>query len=222
MKVAVPQATVSWEAAHAAVEAAVREAESLGVRINVAVADAGGNLIAFLRMPGAFPQSISIAIDKAYTAGGFGFPTGKWMDVCANNEGMKLGFWRIAMRPGKPLMFGRLDGTRCLGLPGNPVASLVCSQLFLKPLLARLGGRPFRQDMREARLGTAMAANDRRQDFVRAVVVTEDEGTLVATPFGTQDSSMLKMMADANGLIIREPFAPVAEEGTACRVLMLR
>lgn len=92
MKVAVPQATVSWEAAHAAVEAAVREAESLGVRINVAVADAGGNLVAFLRMPGAFPQSISIAIDKAYTAGGFGFPTGKWMDVCANNEGMKLGF----------------------------------------------------------------------------------------------------------------------------------
>ena len=135
---------------------------------------------------------------------------------------MELGFWRIAMRPGKPLMFGRLDGIRCLGLPGNPVASLVCSQLFLKPLLARLGGRPFRQDMREARLGAAMAANDRRQDYVRAVVVTEDEGTLVATPFGTQDSSMLKMMADADGLIIREPFAAAVEKGAACRVLMLR
>lgn len=92
MKLAVPQATVSWEAAHAAVEAAVKEAEALGVRINVGVADAAGNLVAFLRMPGAFPQSISIAIDKAYTAAGFGFPTGKWMDICAGNEGMKLGF----------------------------------------------------------------------------------------------------------------------------------
>ena len=68
MNIAVPQATVSWEAAHAAVEAAVRHAESLGVRINVGVTDVGGNLIAFLRMPGAFPQSIQFAIDKAYTA----------------------------------------------------------------------------------------------------------------------------------------------------------
>ena len=72
MKVAVPQATISWEAAQAAVAAAVAKAEALGVRINVGVADASGNLVAFLRMPGAFPQSIAIAIDKAYTAGGFG------------------------------------------------------------------------------------------------------------------------------------------------------
>ena len=167
-------------------------------------------------------KAVAAGADVIVTLGGASVGDHDLVHDVLTAQGMKLGFWRIAMRPGKPLMFGRLDGTRCLGLPGNPVASLVCSQLFLKPLLARLGGRPFRQDMREARLGTAMAANDRRQDFVRAVVVTEDEGTLVATPFGTQDSSMLKMMADANGLIIREPFAPVAEEGTACRVLMLR
>ena len=92
MKVAVPQATISWEAAQAAVAAAVAKAEALGVRINVGVADASGNLVAFLRMPGAFPQSIAIAIDKAYTAGGFGFPTGDWMKVVGDNEGMKLGF----------------------------------------------------------------------------------------------------------------------------------
>ena len=92
MDIAVPQATVSWEAAHAAVEGAVRHAESLGVRINVGVTDAGGNLIAFLRMPGAFPQSIQIAIDKAYTAGGFGFPTARWMSIIGHDEGMKLGF----------------------------------------------------------------------------------------------------------------------------------
>ncbi|MBW8909358.1 MAG: molybdopterin molybdenumtransferase MoeA, partial [Mesorhizobium sp.] len=123
--------------------------------------------------------------------------------------------------PGKPLMFGRLGNVRCIGLPGNPVASIVCSQLFLKPLLARLGGRDHSPDLRTARLGSAMQANDLRQDYVRAVV-REDAGQLVATPFGIQDSSMLRMLADANGLIVREPFAPAAQAGAACRVLMLR
>lgn len=92
MKLAIPQSTISWEAAHAAVEAAVHEATRLGVRINVAAVDGSGNLAAFLRMPGAFPQSINIAIDKAYTAAGFGFPTANWMEVFGDNEAMKLGF----------------------------------------------------------------------------------------------------------------------------------
>jgi len=136
-------------------------------------------------------------------------------------EGMTLGFWKIAMRPGKPLMFGRMGETRCIGLPGNPVASLVCSQLFLKPLLARLGGRQYSQDIRKARLSAAMSANDLRQDYVRASVRDED-GTLVATPFGIQDSSMLRTLADANGLIVRAPFAPAVAAGDTCDVLMLR
>lgn len=105
-------------------------------------------------------------------------------------EGMTLDFWKIAMRPGKPLMFGRMGEIRCIGLPGNPVASLVCSQLFLKPLLARLGGRSFRQDFRQAKLAAPMPANDRRQDYVRAAV-SEEDGMPVAKPFGIQDSSML-------------------------------
>lgn len=105
MKIAVTQQTISWEAAHAAVEAAVQEAIKLGVRINVAVADTSGNLLAFLRMPGAFPQSIAIAIDKAHTAGGFGFPTGDWMKVVGDNEGMKLGF---SVRPGLVVFGGGL------------------------------------------------------------------------------------------------------------------
>jgi molybdopterin molybdotransferase len=141
-------------------------------------------------------------------------------DVLAG-EGMMLDFWKIAMRPGKPLMFGRLGKIRCVGLPGNPAAGLVCSQLFLRPLLAGLGGREHRQDFRGATLGAAMPANDLRQDYVRAVV-TETESGLVATPFGVQDSSMLKTMADANGLVVREPFAPAAPAGAPCRVLMLR
>ena len=137
-------------------------------------------------------------------------------------NGMTLDFWKIAMRPGKPLMFGRRGATRFLGLPGNPVASLVCSHLFLKPLLSRLGGRPFRQDVRTAVLGRPMPANDLRQDYVRAVLRDEDDGSLTAFPFETQDSSMLKTFAESNGLVIREPFAPAAEAGEPCTVLRLR
>lgn len=197
------------------VAAAVRSVGGMALDLGIAP-DSREAIAALVR------KAVAAGADVIVTLGGASVGDHDLVHEVLTGEGMELGFWRIAMRPGKPLMFGRLDGIRCLGLPGNPVASLVCSQLFLKPLLARLGGRPFRQDMREARLGAAMAANDRRQDYVRAVVVTEDEGTLVATPFGTQDSSMLKMMADADGLIIREPFAAAVEKGAACRVLMLR
>ena len=92
MKTVLPQSNISLEAALAAAQAAVRHAETLGVRINVGVVDVGGHLAAFLRMPGAFIQSIDLAIDKAYTAAGFGFPTGNWMKAVGHDEGMKLGF----------------------------------------------------------------------------------------------------------------------------------
>ncbi|TPJ76722.1 gephyrin-like molybdotransferase Glp [Mesorhizobium sp. B2-6-2] len=166
-------------------------------------------------------KAVEANADVIVTLGGASVGDHDLVHGVLTGEGMQLDFWKIAMRPGKPLMFGRLGNVRCIGLPGNPVASIVCSQLFLKPLLARLGGRDHRQDMRTARLGTAMRANDLRQDYVRAVV-REDAGTLVATPFGIQDSSMLRMLADANGLIVREPFAPAAEAGAECSVLMLR
>jgi uncharacterized protein GlcG (DUF336 family) len=83
---------ITWEAASAAAQAAVRHAEQHGWRINVGVVDRGGNLMAFLRMPGAFLHSIDIAIDKAYTAASFGFPTKEWMGAVGHDEGMKLGF----------------------------------------------------------------------------------------------------------------------------------
>ncbi|CAI2934573.1 molybdopterin molybdotransferase MoeA [Aminobacter niigataensis] len=135
--------------------------------------------------------------------------------------GMDLDFWKIAMRPGKPLMFGRLGKTRCIGLPGNPVASLICAHIFLKPLLATLGGRPYSPDIRNGILDTAMAANELRQDYVRAVARETADG-LVVTPYTVQDSSMLRTLADANCAVMREPFAPAAEIGSPCRVLMLR
>ncbi len=136
-------------------------------------------------------------------------------------NGVTLDFWKIAMRPGKPLMVGRRAATRYLGLPGNPVASLVCSTLFLKPLLARLAGRPFRADIRDAVLAEPMAANDQREDYVRARLSVEN-GTLRATPFRVQDSSMLRLLASADALIVRPPHAPAAAAGAPCRVLVLR
>lgn len=174
-------------------------------------------------------EAIAALVEKAVkaganvivTLGGASVGDHDFVHDVLTGQGMTLDFWKIAMRPGKPLMFGRLGDIRCIGLPGNPVASLICTQLFLKPLLARLGGRAFQQDIRRARLGAAMPANDLRQDYVRAVVI-DDAGTLVATPFGIQDSSMLKMLADADGLIVRTPFAPAAAAGSPCDVLMLR
>lgn len=136
-------------------------------------------------------------------------------------EGMMLDFWKIAMRPGKPLMYGRLGAMRVLGLPGNPVSSLVCGHLFLKPLIARLAGLPAKPDIRDAVLGAPMRANDTRQDYVRALTALED-GRLVAKPFDRQDSSMLRTLAEANALIVRAPHAPEARAGEPCRVLMIR
>jgi molybdopterin molybdotransferase len=170
---------------------------------------------------GLVKEAVAAGADVIVTLGGASVGDHDLIHDVLTGEGMTLGFWKIAMRPGKPLMFGRLGGTRCIGLPGNPVASLVCSHLFLKPLLARLGGRALRQDVRIARLGARMSANDTRQDYVRAVV-NDATGELVATPFGVQDSSMLRTMADANGLIVRAPFAPEAFAGEPCSVLMLR
>ena len=83
---------ISCRAAAMAVDAAVQYATSQGLKINVAVVDRGGNLMAFLRMPGAFLHSIQIAVDKSYTASSFGFPTKNWMSLVGHDEGMKLGF----------------------------------------------------------------------------------------------------------------------------------
>lgn len=135
--------------------------------------------------------------------------------------GMSLGFWKIAMRPGKPLMFGRLGAARCLGLPGNPVSSLICSHLFLKPMVRALAGLPPTDGEADAVLGTDMGENDNRQDYVRATLAFVD-GNRVATPFPVQDSSMLRTLAQANAAIIRAPHAASARAGDPCRVLMLR
>jgi molybdopterin molybdotransferase len=137
-------------------------------------------------------------------------------------EGVTMAFWRIAMRPGKPMMHGRLGGMRVIGLPGNPVSSYVCALLFLVPLIRALSGRKDVHHIREtALLGHNLAANDQREDYLRARLETRDDGALIATPVNHQDSSLLGNLAAARALVIRPPFAPAAPAGSVCELLRL-
>src|SRR6202166_3051638 len=137
-------------------------------------------------------------------------------------EGVAIAFWRIAMRPGKPMMHGRLDAMRVIGLPGNPVSSYVCGFLFLVPLIRKLSGRA---DIHHARatalLGRDVVANDLREDYLRARLEVRADGALIATPVDHQDSSLLGNLAAARALVIRAPFAPAAVAGSACDILRL-
>lgn len=136
--------------------------------------------------------------------------------------GLSLDFWKIAMRPGKPLMFGRLGTTPMIGLPGNPVSSLVCGILFLRPAIRALqGDTETIVPTQPARLGAPMPVNDKRADYVRATLRPGDDGVPVVTAFPQQDSSMLSRLAEANCLIVRPPFAPAASIGDTVEVLRL-
>jgi molybdopterin molybdotransferase len=137
--------------------------------------------------------------------------------------GMDLSFWRIAMRPGKPLMFGALGAMRVLGLPGNPASSVVCAALFLKPLIAAFLGAPDagENQTESGRLGGDLPANDQRQDYLRATLSMGADGLPVLTPLAQQDSSLTRVLAEADALVIRAPFAQAAKAGDPCRFLRL-
>ena len=137
-------------------------------------------------------------------------------------EAVTMAFWRIAMRPGKPMMHGRLGAMRVIGLPGNPVSSYVCGFLFLVPLIRRLSGRAeVHHGVETALLGRDVAANDLREDYLRARLERRADGALIATPVNHQDSSLLGNLAAARALVIRAPFAPVAAAGSPCDILWL-
>jgi molybdopterin molybdotransferase len=136
-------------------------------------------------------------------------------------EGMALSFWKVALRPGRPLMNGRLGAMHVLGLPGNPVSAYVCASLFVVPLLRRLSGHAdLGGDTDQAVLGCDLAANDERTDYMRARFFVEN-GRPIVTPFPVQDSSMITPLASANCLLIRDPFAPAAKAGEPCTILKL-
>ncbi len=137
------------------------------------------------------------------------------------SEGLTLSFWRVALRPGRPMMHGRLQEMQVLGVPGNPVSSYVCAFLFVVPLIRRLAGRQDLERIREfARLGSDLPANDERADFLRATLAAGTDGP-IATPLPSQDSSLMAPLAKADCLLIREPYAPAAQAGSECVILKL-
>lgn len=134
-------------------------------------------------------------------------------------EGLDLGFWKIALRPGKPLMFGRLGAMRVLGLPGNPVSALVTARVFLAPLIrALLGEPPEARVIETAKLTAPLEANGPRLHLMRANLGRDAAGALTVTPLASQDSSLLSALAAADCLIWREPGAGVAGVGEAVQV----
>jgi molybdopterin molybdotransferase len=158
--------------------------------------------------------------DLVVTLGGASVGDHDLVQKALGPKGFELDFWKIAMRPGKPLIFGKLGATPLLGLPGNPVSTLVCAMLFLRPAIAAMLGTNTSTDLVTATLVSALPQNDGRQDYLRARVETKG-GQRVATAFAVQDSSMLSVLAQADGLIVRAPRAPAAPAGETVSVLML-
>lgn len=160
--------------------------------------------------------------DVLITTGGASVGDHDLVQQALRDEGIAMAFWKIAMRPGKPMMHGRLGAMGVIGLPGNPVSSYVCAFLFMVPLIRALSGRSVIHHRRErAVLGRDVGANDQREDYLRAHLEERDDGTRVVVPVNHQDSSLLANLAAAQVLLVRAPFAPKAEASTACEVLRL-
>ncbi|KKX33763.1 gephyrin-like molybdotransferase Glp [Rhizobium sp. LC145] len=170
----------------------------------------------------AIRQARAAGVDALVTLGGASVGDHDLVQATLKDAGMALDFWRIAMRPGKPLMVGRLGEMQVLGLPGNPVASLVTGILFLEPLLRKLARLPKRRREAQAITAAALSANDQRQDYLRSRLTSDRDGNLMVEPFRKQDSSMMKIFAHSDALIIRPPHAPELPAGSPCPILLIR
>ena len=170
----------------------------------------------------AVQKAVDLKVDVLVTLGGASVGDHDLVQSTLKSVGMVLDFWKIAMRPGKPLMVGSLGPMRVLGLPGNPVSSMVCGLLFMEPLIRKLGGRPMTDRLIHVRLEGTLPENDQRQDYIRSELSRATDGTYVAKSFGKQDSSMMKIFANSGCLVIRPPFAPAVASGEIVPALKLR
>ena len=171
----------------------------------------------------AIGEARRLDADLLVTLGGASVGDHDLVQSALVRDGMELGFWRVALRPGKPLMHGRLGRTMLIGLPGNPVSSIVCGILFVAPAIRALLGDPQAGMDRSERatLGADLPANDGRQDYLRATLTNEPDGGFVAIARERQDSSVLTVLATSDALIVRAPHAPAAAAGESCRIIRL-
>jgi molybdopterin molybdotransferase len=192
---------------------------------------------ACIRAFGGEPVSLGIAKDNAdslreaincmgdvhmlVTIGGASVGDYDLVQSVLGDEGLELGFYKVAMRPGKPLIFGTIYGVPMLGLPGNPVSAAVTSLLFLKPAMDILSGMlSGNVTTGTAILGGDLDANDQRQDYIRSSLSLDDGGSQVALPYGRQDSAMMSLLADSDCLIVRPPYAPAAKQGEMVEIVL--
>ena len=195
-------------------------------------------LAAFIRACGAVPVDLGIArdrpgamleqvraapmpLDMVVTTGGASVGTHDHIVSDLASAGTELGFWKIAMRPGKPLLHGRIDGIPLLGLPGNPVSSAVCANIFLRPAIARLSGGVHQPQLIAATLTADLHENDQRQDYLRSSLSYDGDGIAMVTPARKQDSSMISIYAHADALVVRPPFDPPKTAGDQVLVMRL-
>ena len=193
-------------------------------------------LAAMLAQAGARPRLLPIArdtpeslaevlklaegADLIVTLGGASVGDHDLVQSTALSQGLELEFYRIRMRPGKPLMAGRLGGSLMIGLPGNPVSAMVCGVIFVLPAVRTLLGLPPEPPTRQARLTHDLAENGAREHYMRAQL-TYDEGMAHVTVFERQDSALLTVYQRANALVLRAPGAPAVGRGTPVTVIPL-
>jgi molybdopterin molybdotransferase len=200
---------------------------SNGLALSAAVASWGAEAID-LGIAADEVGAIAEAADRAMgadilvTSGGASVGDHDLVQAGIRERGFVPNFWQIAMRPGKPLMFGRIGPLPVLGVPGNPVSAMVCAMLFLRPVLRKmLGQSPVEPVFETARLGAPMKANDKREEYARGRLEHGPGGGLVVRPFSAQDSAMQRAMAEADCLMRRPPHAPAAAEGAEVEIIRL-
>ncbi len=215
-----PGETPAWDQIVAsnslALAALVEEAGGTAIDLGIAADDHAA-------LEDAFRRARDGGADLLVTLGGASVGDHDLVQAALAREGLDLGFWRVALRPGKPLMSGHLGGMLVIGLPGNPVSSIVCGLLFVVPAIRALLGDPRAGTDRSepALLGRDLPGNDGRADYMRARLDTGPDGLPLATPEDRQDSSMLAVLGQAEALLIRPPHAPPARAGDPCRIIRL-
>ncbi|MBN9604806.1 MAG: molybdopterin molybdotransferase MoeA [Afipia felis] len=170
----------------------------------------------------AIRRAEALNVDILLTTGGASVGEHDLVKPSFEAEGIDIKFWKIALRPGKPMMHGHKGAMSVIGLPGNPSSSYVCSFLFVVPLIRALSGRAqVGHCIEHAILGHDLPANDHRQEYLRARIVTNEDGVAVASAVSHQDSSLLNNLSVADVLLIRPPHAPAALAGARCEIIRL-
>ena len=169
--------------------------------------------------PGAVSDALMAAtnLDMVVTTGGAS--VGSYDYIVSDLADGALDFWKIAMRPGKPLVWGKIRKTPLLGLPGNPVSTAVCALVFLAPAISKIVGGTYQQRLFSATIATDLLENDQRQDYIRASMEVGDNGLTNVRPARRQDSSMMATLANSDAFIVRPPFDPPLTAGDTVTIL---